>query len=197
MINKEDLLQKAHGFFLSEQYDKALFLYSRVSSLDPSNKEYQIYALFCDLSSDNNEKAQELFEKFLILKEDDINEAIKYVEDEIATFDGDNELLLQMIEDVSIQTVESLDAIDYQDFLRLEKDRGSFKRAYEDIMYSTKVSITKKEDLVDFINKLIEHGFNSTAYTYLDGFNEVFSYDKDLTDLYEKLESKKIENKHK
>jgi tetratricopeptide (TPR) repeat protein len=197
MINKEDLLQKAHGFFLDEQYDKALFLYSRVSSLEPSNKEYQIYALFCDLSSDNNEKAQELFEKFLILKEDNINEAIKYVEDEIATFDGDNELLLQMIEDVSIQTVESLDAIDYQDFLRLEKDRGSFKTAYEDIMYSTKVSITKKEDLVDFINKLIEHGFNSTAYTYLDGFNEVFSYDKDLTDLYEKLESKKIENKHK
>jgi hypothetical protein len=96
-----------------------------------------------------------------------------------------------------VQTTESINAIDYDDFLKLEKDRGSFKRAYEDIMYSTKVSITSKNDLVDFINKLIEHGFDSTAYSYLDGFNEIFSYDKDLTDLYEKLESKNIENKHK
>ena len=196
MINKEDLLQKAHGFFLAEFYDKALFLYSRVSSLKPTNKEYQIYALFCDLASEDNIKAQELFEKFTILKDENLEEAVQFVLDEIALHDGDNELLLQMIQDVSLQTIEALEAIDYNDFLQLEKNRGSFKRAYEDIMFSTKVSIVSKDDLVDFINKLIENGFDSTAYTYLDGFNEVFSYDKDLTDLYEKLESKNIENKH-
>jgi len=196
MISKKDLLQEAHGFFISEQYDKALFLYSRISSLNPQNKEYQMYALFCDLSTEDTKKAQELFERFSILKDENFDEAVKYVEDEIAIFDGDNELLLQMIEDVTTQTNESINAIDYHDFLQLEINRGSFKRAYEDIMYSTKVSITKKDDLVDFINKLIEHGFDSTAYSYLDGFNEVFSYDKDLTDLYEKLESKNIENKH-
>jgi len=196
MINKEDLLQEAHGFFLTEFYDKALFLYSRVSSLEPTNKEYQIYALFCDLASEDNVKAQELFEKFTILKEEGLPEAVEFVQDEIALHDGDNELLLQMIQDVSLQTIESLEAIDYNDFLQLEENRGSFKRAYEDIMFSTKVSIVSKDDLVDFIKKLIDNGFDSTAYTYLDGFNEVFSYDKDLTDLYEKLESKNIENKH-
>ena len=196
MINKEDLLQEAHGFFLAEFYDKALFLYSRVSSLEPTNKEYQIYALFCDLASEDNIKAQELFEKFTILKDENLTEAVQFIQDEIALHDGDNELLLQMIQDVSLQTIEALEAIDYNDFLQLEKNRGSFKRAYEDIMFSTKVSIVSKDDLVDFIKKLIDNGFDSTAYTYLDGFNEVFSYDKDLTDLYEKLESKNIENKH-
>jgi len=196
MIKKEDLLQEAHGFFLTEFYDKALFLYSRISSLEPTNKEYQIYALFCDLASEDNIKAQELFEKFSILKDESLNSAVEFVQDEIALHDGDNELLLKMIQDVSLQTIEALEAIDYNDFLQLEVDRGSFKRAYEDIMFSTKVSISSKDDLVDFIKKLIDNGFNSTAYTYLDGFNEVFSYDKDLTDLYEKLESKNIENKH-
>ena len=88
-----------------------------------------------------------------------------------------------------------LDAIEYEDFLQLEKARGSFRVAYEDIMFSTKVAIQSKDDLVDFINKLIENGFDTTAYSYLDGFNEVFSYDKDLTALYEKLESKNIDNK--
>jgi len=196
MTNKEDLLQKAHGFFIAQQYDKALFLYSRISSLDPRNKEYQIYALFCDLASEDDIKSQELFEKFSILKDEDLNSAIEFVEDEISLHDGDNELLLKMIQDVSLQTIEALEAIDYNDFLQLEINRGSFKTAYEDIMFSTKVSISSKDDLVDFINKLIENGFETTAYTYLDGFNEVFSYDKDLTDLYEKLESKNIENKH-
>ena len=196
MIKKEDLLQEAHGFFLAEFYDKALFLYSRISSLEPTNNEYQIYALFCDLASEDNIKAQELFEKFSILKDESLNSAVEFVQDEIALHDGDNELLLKMIQDVSLQTIEALEAIDYNDFLQLEVDRGSFKRAYEDIMFSTKVSISSKDDLVDFIKKLIDNGFNSTAYTYLDGFNEVFSYDKDLTDLYEKLESKNIENKH-
>ena len=196
MINKEELLQQAHGFFVAEQYDKALFLYSRISSLNPKNKEYQIYALFCDLSSENTQKAQELFERFSIIKDDNLLNAIKFVENEIAIFDGDNELLLNMIEEVATQTVEEINAISYHDFLQLEQDRGSFKTAYEDIMYSTKVSISSKNDLVDFIKKLIKHGFDSTAYSYLDGFNEVFSYDKDLTDLYEKLESKNIENKH-
>jgi len=196
MINKEELLQKAHGFFTAQQYDKALFLYSRISSLNPQNKEYQIYALFCDLASEDEVKSQYLFDKFAILKDEDFNEAVKYIENEINLFDGDNELILQMIQEVTSQTTQTFESIDYQDFLQLERDRKSFKIAYEDIMFSTKVSIDKKDDLVDFINKLIENGFDSTAYTYLDGFNEVFSYDKDLTDLYEKLESKNIENKH-
>ena len=194
MISKEDLLQKAHGLFIAMQYDKALFLYSRISSLTPQNKESQIYALFCDLASENELKAQELFERFSILKDENIDDAIQFVEDEIALYDGDNELLLKMIQEVSLQTIESLEAIDYDDFLQLEKDRGSFKTAYEDIMFSTKVSIASKDDLVDFINKLIENGFDTTAYTYLDMFNEIFSYDKDLTELYEKLESKNIDS---
>ena len=106
-------------------------------------------------------------------------------------------MLIKMLENASLQTIESLDSIAYSDFLDLEEARGSFRIAYEDIMFSTKVAIQKKDDLVDFINKLIENGFDTTAYSYLDGFNEIFSYDKDLTALYEKLENKNSDNKHK
>lgn len=197
MISIDNLLQKAHGFFVAGEYDKALFLYSQASFSNPNNVEYQIYALFCDIASEDDARAQELFDYFLIQKEDNLDIAIKYVQDSVNAYDGDQELILKMIQDVSEQTIQSLDAIDYTDFLELEKTRGSFKIAYEDIMFSTKVSISNKDDLVDFINKLIENGFDTTAYSYLDGFNEVFSYDKDLTDLYEKLESRNIDNKHK
>ena len=73
----------------------------------------------------------------------------------------------------------------------------AFRIAFEDIMFSTKVAIENKDDFFDFVTKLIDNDFNSTAYTYLDGFNEYFSYDKEIEKLYKKLEEKKLAVNHK
>ena len=194
MIKVNDLIQHANEFFISKQYDKALFLYSQASSFEPTNVEYQLYAVFCDIASEDDEKGQSLFEYFSIQKELDINHAIKYIQDTIGAYDGDNELMMQIIKEISTQTVESLDAIDYIDFLELVESRGSFRIAYEDIMFSTKVAIKSKEDLIDFIEQLINHNFVTTAYSYLESFNNLFAYDQDLINLYERCEKKKNEN---
>ena len=194
MIKVADLIHSANEFFTSREYAKALFLYSQASSFEPTNIEYQIYALFCDIASEDEQKAQSLFEHFSIHKELDFDAAIKQIQETINAFDGDNDLMIKLLHDISTQNLESLDAIDYEDFLELVKSRESFRIAYEDIMFSTKVAIKSKEDLVSFIDQLIEHDFDTTAYSYLDGFNEVFSFDKDLIKLYEKLESKQFEN---
>ena len=194
MIKVDDLIQNANEFFTSKQYDKALFLYSQASSFEPTNIEFQIYALFCDIASEDEQKAQSLFEYFSIHKELDLEAAIAQIQETINAFDGDNDLMIKLLHDISTQNLETLDAIDYVDFLELVESRESFRVAYEDIMFSTKVAIKSKEDLVSFIDQLIEHDFDTTAYSYLDGFNEVFSFDKDLIALYEKLESKQFEN---
>ena len=193
MVKVNDLIQHANEFFISKQYDKALFLYSQASSFEPTNVEYQLYAVFCDIASEDDEKGQSLFEYFSIQKELDFNHAIKYIKDTIGAYDGNNDLMMQIIKDISIQTVESLDAIDYCDFLELVDSRGSFRIAYEDIMFSTKVAIKSKEDLISFIDQLIDHDFITTAYSYLDGFSNLFKYDQDLINLYEKCEQKKDE----
>ena len=190
MIRVDELIDTANEFFISRQYDKALFLYSQASSLQPTNIEYQLYALFCDIASEDDEKGQSLFEYFTVQKELDFDSAVKYVKDTINAYDGDNEIMMQIIKDISIQSVESLDAIDYQDFLNLVNKRESFRVAYEDIMFSTKVAIKSKEDLIDFIDKLITNNFTTTAYSYLEGFSNLFSYDQDLIKLYEKLGEK-------
>jgi tetratricopeptide (TPR) repeat protein len=196
MINIEELLQQAHSYFSAKQYDKALFLYSQVSSTQPKNIEYQIYCLLTDLGFENDKKAQELFDYFIVKKDENFNEAVTYVQDVITAYDGDNEKMMDVLKDISHISVESLNAIEYKDFQALVQSRGSFKEAYQDIMFSTKVAITTKDDLIDFIDKLIENNFSNTAYTYLDGFNEFFSYDEELTALYKKLERKNIENNH-
>ena len=196
MIPIEKLLQQAHSYFSAKQYDKALFLYSQVVSTQPENQEYKIYSLLCDVGLENDTKAQNLFDYFIVRKEENLEEAVTYIQDVIRAYDGDNEKMMDLLKDISHTSVESLNAIKYSDFMDLVQSRGSFKEAYQDIMFSTKVAITSKDDLVDFIDKLIENNFSNTAYTYLDGFNEFFSYDEELTALYKKLERKNIENNH-
>lgn len=194
MGNIEELLKQGHSYFSVKKYDKALFLYSQVLSTEPSNEEYKVYGLLCDLGFESSEKAQNLFDYFSVAKEESLKEAVKYVEDVINAYDGDNEKMLGLLQNISQTNVESLNAIEYKDFMELVKTRGSFKEAYQDIMFSTKVAITTKEELIDFINNLIDNNFNKTAYNYLDGFNEYFSYDEELLKLYEKLESKNLDN---
>ncbi len=196
MINTEKLLKQGHSYFSAKEYDKALFLYAQVSSTDPKNTEFQIYCLLADLGFENDKKAQELFDYFILSKDENFDESVKYVEDIMNTYDGDNEKMMDLLKDMSHTNVEALNAIEYKDFQELVLSRGSFREAYQDIMFSTKVAITSKDDLIDFIDNLIENNFSNTAYTYLDGFNEFFSYDEELTALYKKLERKNIENNH-
>ena len=197
MINESRLLNEANSFFTQRKFEKALFLYSQLSSEFPDNKEYQIYALFCDIASEDEEKAMSLYDYFVVVKDENLEVAIRYVEDVINAYDGDIDKMMEILKEVSSSTIESLDAIRYEDFKKLIESRGSFRIAFEDIMFSTKVAIENKDDFFDFVTKLIDNDFNSTAYTYLDGFNEYFSYDKEVEKLYKKLEEKTIATNHK
>ena len=197
MINENRLLNEANSFFTQKKFEKALFLYSQLSSNFPQNKEYPIYALFCDIASEDEEKAISLYDYFSIIKDENLEEAIRYVEDVINAYDGDIDKMMEVLKELSTSTVESLDAIRYEDFKKLIDSRGSFRIAFEDIMFSTKVAIENKDDFFDFVTKLIDNDFNSTAYSYLDGFNEYFSYDKEIERLYKKLEEKNLATNHK
>lgn len=197
MINENRLLNEANSFFTQRKFDKALFLYSQLSSNFPDNKEYPIYALFCDIASEDEQKAVSLYDYFTVVKDENLEVAIRYVEDVINAYDGDIDKMMEILKELSTSTVESLDAIRYEDFKKLINSRGSFRIAFEDIMFSTKVAIENKDDFFDFVTKLIDNDFNSTAYTYLDGFNEYFSYDQEIEKLYKKLEEKKLATNHK
>lgn len=197
MINESRLLNEANSLFVQKKFDKALFLYSQLSSNFPENKEYKIYALFCDVATEDIQKAMSLYDYFTVVKDENLDEAVKYVEDVIHAYDGDVDKMMEILKDLSTSTVEALDAIRYEDFKKLINTRGSFRIAFEDIMFSTKVAIENKDDFFDFVTKLIDNDFNTTAYSYLDGFNEYFSYDKEIEKLYKKLEEKNLATNHK
>jgi len=193
MINIKKTLKQAHSFFTAGQYDKAIFLYGQVLLTDPKNIEYQLYPIFCDIASEDNEKGQSLFDYFSITSKEDSNNAIKYTLDVISAYDGNNEKMMEILKEFSLKNVETLDAINYDEFEKLIQQRGSFKIAFQDIMFSTKVAIKSKDEFIEFVNKLIENDFEKTAYHYLDGFNEYFQYDQSIMELYNKLGHKTIE----
>lgn len=191
------ILNTAYQHFLNKEYDMAIFLYSQALSIDPDNFEYKLYLIICDIATENSEKGQELFDHFLIKKELDPNIAISFIKDAISLYDGDNELVMKLLNDMAIQNIESLDAIEYEDFQKMILERGSFREAYEDIVFSTRIIIKSKYDLIDFIEQLIDNNFGKTAYAYLDNFETLFTYDKKVLKLYEKLEEKTSENNQK
>ncbi len=197
MIKTQEIIENAHGHFLSKEYDAAIFLYSQALSLDPFNFEYKIYPILCDIASEDSEKAQSLFDYFSIQKELNPDGALELIKEAIGAHDGNNELMMKILHDISTQNIESLDAIEYEDFLKMISTRGSFREAYEDIMFSTKVAIKSKDDLIDFIEQLIDNDFSKTAYTYLDNFQALFAYDVEISKLYDKLGEKTIENNQK
>lgn len=197
MINENRVLNEANSLFTQRKFDKALFLYSLLISNFPNNEEYPIYALLCDISIEDENKAIALFDYFFLLKKDDSKEAINYIKNVINAYDGDIEKMMDLLKELNLTTVNQLDAINYEDFQLLIKQRGSFKVAFEDIMFSTKVAIEKKEDFYDFVTKLIDNGFNNMAYNYLEGFQDYFFQDKEIVKLYKRLEEKQNETKHK
>ncbi|MDX4062021.1 hypothetical protein Q6A90_06515 [Aliarcobacter skirrowii] len=197
MINENRVLNDAHSLFAQRRFEKALFLYSLLVDNFPQKDEYKIYALFCDIALEDASKAIALFDYFTILKDDDLQEAIDYVKGVIKAYDGDIDKMMMLLKELNATTVNQLDAINYSDFKKLIEQRGSFKVAFEDIMFSTKVAIESKDDFYDFVTKLIDNGFSNMAYNYLEGFNEYFIHDKEIVKLYKRLEEKSNEANHK
>jgi len=98
-----------------------------------------------------------------------------------------SELLIDPIQ----EQVEYGDGIRYSDFLALVESRGSFRKAFEDIMFSTKVVITEKSQFIDFVTKLAQEGFTEMALQYLDATTGLFGDDQDVLALYHVVKGKK------
>ena len=91
MLNIKETLTQAHSLFTDKQYDKAIFLYSQILSFYPTNSEYQLYCIFCDIASENDQKGQSLFDYFSVALQENPTTAVKLVTDIISAYDGNNE----------------------------------------------------------------------------------------------------------
>jgi len=189
MRNKENrkILDRAENLFYRGDYSEALRMYGILLKDCPELEEARIGAILSDIALDNDEEAQALFEYYQVLKDEGQDDAEKIIEDMIGSLDDALEKISDLLDGNFFARDESADGINYSDFKELVTLRGSFRRAFEDIMFSTKVIISEKEELLDFLQQLVQNGFNEMAMRYIEGAAIAYPGEERIQDLIEKI----------
>ncbi|SHO80630.1 hypothetical protein MNB_SV-15-344 [hydrothermal vent metagenome] len=184
MASIKSLLNIAQKSFLNEKFDDSLIKYGLILRDNPTLKEAKVGVFLSDLALDNEMEAKALFEYYQIIKDEkddadvEIDEIIK---DLYITQTKIQNLFLKPLQEQS----EFENGIKYDDFLSHIKYRENFREALEDIICSTKVILTNRDEFRDFIIQLIENGFNDMATSYLDNTAYLFGNDQEILKLYE------------
>jgi len=188
-ISLNTLLTRAEEQFTSGKYENALRTYGLLLTQYPSDSDAQIGVYLCDIGLESAEEAQALFDYYQIIKneQDDASEVMVNLLTTLDVSQGKVAEILNSNEDKA----EYKDGIGYEDFLRFIDNRGSFKRAFEDIMFSTRVILKNKEEYISFIKKLIEKDQIELATQFLDSLSDGFENDQEIYALYHKLKEYK------
>ena len=187
MTSKNVLLKRAQEQFLNKDYVNALRIYGLLLKDYPKSKDAKVGAYLCDMGLDLNDDAQALFDYYLTIKNsmDNADEIISELSD---TIYATRIIIQDKLNGVHENQVEYQDGISYDDFVAMIEDKGSFKETFENIMFSTKVIITTKEEFMDFIHRLIDANFHDIALRYLDGISDNFNGSQEIYGLYELIE---------
>jgi tetratricopeptide (TPR) repeat protein len=182
MNNKQVLLQRAEEQFLRKDYTNALKIYGLILRDHPKHKEAKIGAYLSDMGLDNDEDAQALFDYYQAIKRssDDADQVIDNLMQAIHT----TRIIIQQSFGEADKDSALEEGVSYEDFIHLVEDKGDFKQAFEDMMFSAKVVITTKEDFIDFMHRLIDAKFYDMVLGYLDTLTGDPVYDQDLYALY-------------
>jgi hypothetical protein len=182
-VNPNRLLQRAEEEFLQGDFRMALQTYGLLLKDYPGLDEAKVGVYLSDLGIESAEEAQALFDYYQVIKQDREN-AVDIIDGLIESLSTTKMQLSELLVDPLQEEVEYGDGIRYSDFLELVKSRGSFKKAFEDIMFSTKVVITDKDQFIDFVTRLASEGFDEMALNYLDATTSLFGDDQDVLALY-------------
>ncbi|MEY3001922.1 MAG: hypothetical protein RLZZ428_297 [Pseudomonadota bacterium] len=189
-VSQDLLLQRAENEFLQGEYAKALRSYGLILKDYPSLDEAKIGVYLSDLGIESEEEAQALFDYYQMIKTEKEN-AVEIIDGLIASLDSSKHKLQELLAQPLEEQIEYGDGIRYSDFQALVESRGDFKKAFEDIMFSTKVIITNKQEFIDFITQLIQEGFDEMALGYLDSSAALFGNDQEVLALYHKVRGEK------
>lgn len=182
-------IKKGIDKFYAKNFSEAMLNFSLALSIDPSSKQSRIGAILCDMAAENEEQAMALFEYYLLTKANGAVDCEEIIEEIINSVEDNMEKVGHLFNENEFEArINAENGIKYEDFMSLIQSRGSFKEAFEDIMFSTKVIISKKEDFVDFLAKLIENGFVEISLNYLENAVTLFPNDEQLISLIKKAQ---------
>lgn len=186
-ISKHKTLTKAKDSFTKSNYKDALEKFAQVLQNYPNSKEAYNGVILSEMAMSGEGGAEALFDYYEILKEEDKESADIIIDEILQNLDGALDKISKLISDPTKDVSVYEDGILYQDFKVILADGNDFVETFENIMFSTKVIITEKEDFIDFLDNLINHGFQEMALSYLENALSVYPSDTKLIELLEKI----------
>ncbi len=186
-ISKYKILSQAKESFSKAEYKSALEKFAEVLQNYPNSKEAFNGVILSEMALSGEDGAEALFDYYEVLKEEDKEQADMIMSEILESMDGSLEKLSEVFAEPLRDRLEFEDGILYSDFKKLLEDGGNFKEIFENIMFSTRVIITKKEDFIDFLDKLIANGFSEMALTYIENALSLYPTEKVLHTLLKKL----------
>jgi tetratricopeptide (TPR) repeat protein len=192
VISKYKILSQAKDSFSKAEFDVALEKCATVLQNYPNSKEAYNGVILSEMAMSGEGGAEALFDYYEILKEEDSEQADVIMADLLSNMDGALDSLGEVFAEPIRDRLEAEDGILYSDFKKLIEEGSSFRETFENIMFSTRVIIADKEDFIEFLDSLIEHGFNKMALNYLESALSVYPSDEKLRKLVAKLSKGKI-----
>lgn len=172
--------------FLKQDFVNAVFCFSEARRLNPDDKEAMVFLMLVDLAKTAKEEAFLLFNDYLSktktnkeLKDELIDKIIEYLEEDMYLFEN---MLKNRFQDEILQQ----NTINYDEFMASVKQRGDFRQTFEDIMFSTKVVISDKDDFINFLSLLIENNFIEISLNYLESASLMFPNEQKFQSLLAK-----------
>jgi len=193
MTSKTVLLQRAQDQFLNKDYINALRIYGLLLKDYPLSKDARVGAYLSDMGLDLDDDAQALFDYYLTIR-GSIDDAEEIINELSKTIYSTRIIIQDQIDNITEEQPELQNGISYDDFVALIDNKGNFREAFENIMFSTKVIITTKSDFIDFVNRLITAKYYDIALKYLDSIGDNFYGSQDVYSLYNLINREKNEN---
>ena len=194
-INKYKTLAKANESFSKAEYEQALRNYALVLKDYPNTKEAYNGAILAEMAMSGEEGAEALFDYYIVLRQENQEDADTIISEILKSMDGTLDQLSELFAQPLKEKLEFEDGIMYFEFKQLVEQEGDFKRIFENIMFSTRVIITEKDDFIDFLKNLVDHGFREMALTYLESALSIYPNNGELRQLVKRLaQGPSIEN---
>lgn len=89
---------------------------------------------------------------------------------------------------------EIKNSISYKEFKEMVQKRGDFKQVLEGIMFSSSITIESKDEMLNFLENLVENDFIDMSLRYIEDFSWVFTDDLKFNKLIEKIKNNENSN---
>lgn len=194
---KRTFITRGFKAFNNEDYKNALMFFGEALFLDKDDLNAKIGLLLSDLALDFPKQAHTFYDTYQTLLSTQPRSAKEKIQRQILdllnAFDIDLNKKLSIIQDEDNTKVDSINGILYADFKKIIQ-KTDFKETFQNLMFSTKIVFTNKNDFIDFLDLLTENGLYDMSLSYIENLNQIAIYDPKLNKILQKVIEKKNEN---